>query len=194
MDELETQITDEVAAITGFLEQQLGRRSRWNGEVELSDDPTAFGKALWNRRISINRQTAQTDLRWRTEIHEALHLLSVGLNPVSYIDFEGWEEGVVEQLQRLLRPAVSNALSVAVPDAVFADAESSHDYNRFINAPERIRIAVNGLTLVFYRDLLNIPLRERPSSIIQLGRQLPTHQFRGFQKEIAVAYSILRGD
>lgn len=66
MDDLETQITDKVSAITGYLEQQLGRRSRWNGEVELSNDPTAFGKALWNGRISINRQTAQTDLRWRT--------------------------------------------------------------------------------------------------------------------------------
>ena len=190
MEELETKITDEVAAITGFLEQQLGWRSRWNGEVELSNDPTAFGKALWNGRISINRQAAQTDLRWRTEIHEALHLLSAGLTPTNYLDFEGWKEGVVE---RLLRPIVLNALSVAVLDTVFAAAELSHNYNRYIDALERVRVAVNGLALMFYSDLLNTSLPARPSSVIQLSRQLPTNLFREFQKEFAVAYSTLRG-
>ncbi len=38
MDEIETQIRGELAAIADFLEERLGRRSRWNGEVELSDD------------------------------------------------------------------------------------------------------------------------------------------------------------
>lgn len=194
MDDLETQITDEVAAITGFLEQQLGRRSRWNGEVELSGDPTAFGKALWNGRISINRQTAQTDLRWRTEIHEALHLLSAGLTPTSYIDFEGWEEGVVEQLQRLLRPAVLNALAVVVPNSVFVAVEAHHDYNRFIQALERIRAEVSTPPFAFYRDLLGTPLAARPSSVIQLGRQLPAREFRRFQKQFAGAFTVLRGD
>lgn len=55
MDDLEAQITDEVAAITSFLEQQLGRRSRWNGEVDLSEDNRTYGKAFWNGSISLDR-------------------------------------------------------------------------------------------------------------------------------------------
>ncbi|MBA2679155.1 MAG: hypothetical protein H0U76_12255 [Ktedonobacteraceae bacterium] len=81
MDELETQIRDELSAITDMLEEILGRRSRWNGKVELMEDSSFLGKALWNGRISINRGLAKSELRWRTEIHEALHLFSVGLSP-----------------------------------------------------------------------------------------------------------------
>lgn len=96
MEELETQVRDELAAITDVLEDILGRRSHWSGEVELSDDASTFGKASWSGRVVINRKVAQSDLRWRTEIHEVLHLFSVGLTSTAYAELLGWEEGVVE--------------------------------------------------------------------------------------------------
>jgi hypothetical protein len=63
MDELELQIQAELSAITDFLEERFRWRSRWNGEIELSDDSSTHGKALWNGGISINRELAKTDLR-----------------------------------------------------------------------------------------------------------------------------------
>jgi len=194
MDELETQIRGELAAVTDFLEEGLGRRSRWNGEVELSEDAAVNGRAKWNGRIAINRRLALTDLRWRTEIHEALHLLSEGITPQSYLDLQGWEEGAVEQLQRLLRPSVLNSLNVRVSEALFVTEELTHDYNRFISALETLRGVLNDAPLPFYVKLLATPLSERPAVIIQAGRQLPSDQFRGFQRAFGLAFSTLRGD
>ena len=166
MDGLETQVRDELSAITGFLEERLGRRSRWNGEVELSDDPGINGRAMWSGRIAINRHLARSNVRWRTEIHEALHLLSVGLTPQSYLDFQGWEEGVVEQLQRLFRPHVLSALTIAVPESLFIAEETTHDYNRFVEALETLRGVLNEDAMPFYVQLLATPLAERPVAII----------------------------
>ena len=192
MDELETRITHEIAAITGFLEQRLGRRSRWNGEVELSDDPAAFGKALWSGRISINRQTAQTDLRWRTQIHEALHCFSAGLNQSSYAELRGWEEGVVEQLQRRLRSSVLHALDVIVLDDIFVNVEQRHYYNRFISALEAIRQELNEPQEAFYLLLLAVPLKERPAEVLGLSKRLMGEESITFRRTFAFSFSMLR--
>jgi hypothetical protein len=194
MDELELQIQAELSAITDFLEERFRWRSRWNGEIELSDDSSTHGKALWNGGISINRELAKTDLRWRTEIHEALHLFSVGLNPQGYLDLEGWEEGVVEKLQRLLRPRVLSSLSVSIPETIFAAVEAKHDYNSYIGALDGLREELNEPVMVFYQNLLSTALQSRPALVIQAGRCLPPIQFKGFQRKFALAFSILRGD
>ena len=194
MDELETQLQNELSRITEVLETSLGRPSRWNGEVEVLDDVSVYGRARWNGRIAINHQIAQNDLRWRTEIHEALHLFSVGLTPQDYLDFQGWEEGVVEQLQRLFRPHILHSLHVAIPEEVFAAEEATHEYNRFILALEKLRGIVNEPIMPFYMTLLAAPLVSRSSLVIQAGRQLPANQFRGFQRDFALAFSVLRGD
>ncbi len=194
MEELETQITDEVAAITGFLEQQFGRQSRWNGEVELSDDPTAFGKARWSGRINLNRQLAQTDSRWRTLIHAALHHLSVGLSVPHYLNLPGWEEGVVEQLQRVLRNDLLTLLGIGLPVSVFVAIEDDHQFNRYIEALETVRLALNLPMRSFYEDLLATPLKDRPGSLVEASRRLPVSNFREFQRVFAAAFSILRGD
>ena len=194
MEELEAQVRDELSAITVFLEERLGRRSRWNGEVELSDEAAAFGKARWSGGIIINRALARSELRWRTEIHELLHTFSPGLVISDYLSLPGWEEGVVEQLQRLLRPSILARLAVSVPEDVFAPVEAGHEYNRYITALEKLRVVLNTPYEAFYQELLATPLKDRPNATIQQGRRLPTDQFRGFQREFALAFSILRGD
>lgn len=192
MDELEKQITGEVSAITVFLEQQLGRRSRWNREVELSDDPASFGKALWNGRINIDRTLAKTDLRWRTQIHEALHLFSVGLNSSSYSQLRGWEEGVIEQLQRKLRASTLSTLNVSVPEDIFLAVENRHYYNSFISALEEIREALREPAEAFYLRLLATPLTERPAGVVELSRRLTTEETISFRRIFALSFSILR--
>ena len=195
MDELKTQIQAELSAITDFLEERLGRRSRWNGEVELSSDAAAFGKARWSGAIILNRLVAESDLRWRTEIHELLHTFSTGLGLSDYLNLPGWEEGVVEQLQRSLRPEVLSRLSARVPEVIFVSVESGHEYNRYIAALDKLRNVLNAPTQeAFYQELLATPLKDRPKVIIQAGRRLPPDQFHGFQREFGLAFSILRGD
>jgi len=192
MEELETQIRDELAAIVDVLENILGRRSRWNGEVGLSDDASTFGKALWSGRVVINRQTARSALRWRTEIHEALHLFSVGLTSSTYAELPGWEEAVVEQLQRLLRPTLFHSLGVDVSEAIFLAVEAKHRYNRFINAVEDLRLLLGEPAEGFYLSLLAVPLRERPANVMAAGSTLAPEDMLRFRRAFAVSFSLLR--
>ena len=194
MDDLQVQITEEIAAITDFLEQRFGRRSRWNGDVELSEDADNYGKALWSGSISINRRLATTDLRWRTEIHEALHHFSTGLLLSHYLNLPGWEEGVVEQLQRTVREEMLFSLNVNLSPIVFAVVENDHEFNRYIAALEAMRLALKRPTLEYYQALLATPIKDRPASLIELGRAMQSDEFHDFQRTFAFAFSRLRGE
>ncbi len=193
MDELTARITDEIAAITDYLEQRLGRRSRWNGKVNLAIASDNYGQALWDGSISINHSLAQTDLRWRTLIHEALHHFSAGLTPTSYFELPGWEEGSVEQLQRILRSEILFSLGVSVARPIFEAVENNHKVNKHIEALESLRNALGEPIPGFYDSLLTMPLKIRPAGIIELGRQLPPDDYYNFQRVFALAFSRLRG-
>ena len=54
-----------------------------------------------------------------TFIHEALHSVSAGFMGEDYRSARGWEEGVAEQLQRLLRVEVLDRLGAHMEEAVF---------------------------------------------------------------------------
>lgn len=166
LDELTAQITEEVAAITDFLEQRLSRRSRWNGEVKLTSASDNYGQALWSGSISIDHTVAQTDLRWRTLIHEALHHFSTGLTPTTYFELPGWEEGVVEQLQRVLRDEILLSVGISFALPIFETIENSHKVNKYIEVLEPLRTALREPTPGFYEVLLASPLKNRPASII----------------------------
>lgn len=71
------------------------------------------------------------------------------------------EEGVVEQMQRLLRPDVSAALQVSINEVVVAEAEVNHPYNVYITALEDLRERLGDSQMSFYRLLLAAPLPER---------------------------------
>lgn len=62
--------------------------------------------------------------------HEVLHTFSPQYTRSEYNAAQGWEEGVVEQMQRLLRPQVLAALEVTVREEVLTNAEADHQYNR----------------------------------------------------------------
>ncbi|MGI4790963.1 MAG: hypothetical protein ACRYFS_19210 [Janthinobacterium lividum] len=194
MDELTTQITEEVLAITNWLQEYLSRPSRWNGKVELTDDAAIYGKALSNGIIMISREIVSSELRWRTELHEALHHFSIGLSATSYLDLPGWEEGIVEQLQRTLRHPVFNDLGIDAPPSVFAVIETDHQFNRYIKALESMRVALRQPLLEYYVMLLWTPLKARPAHLVDLGRLLPSGDFRDFQRVFALSFSVLRGD
>ncbi len=141
---------------------------------------TIRGKMSWQGNISINRRLALSELRWRTEIHEALHTLSEGLTPSNYLDMTGWEEGVVEQLQRSLRPAILAKVGVKVQESVFLAVEQGHEYNLYIAALENLRETLGLPEREFYVRLLETPLMQRPMNVIAAGQKLRGVPFKNF--------------
>ena len=193
-DALQAQIQDEIAQVIAILEDITSLTSRWTGRVLISEDESFRGKMIWNGDIAVKRSVVPTDLRWRTSIHEALHTFSHGLKPGDYSQLPGWEEGIVEGSQRLLRPSILARLNVRVNESTFQPAEARHEYNRYINALESMRLALNAPHVKFYLDLLAVALKDRPQYVIEKGQERQGQKFKDFQRRFALAFTILRGD
>ena len=170
----------ELRSIEHILTEIIGRPSRWSGRVELTNDPQVFGKKPFGCDIIVNESLLGRDVRWRTLIHEMLHSYSAGYNRQDYDEARGWEEGVVEQLQRLLRPQILTRLFVVVNEGVFQSVEASHDYNRYVAALERLREALGHDEQAFYLRLLATPIRDRAALLVSLGRSNRPSDFRAY--------------
>ena len=124
---MEGELNLTLRQIVDVLEGILGRPSRWNGQVSLVGSLNFAGAAHYSGSISISEIVyADVDLRWRTLIHEALHIFSPQYTRYEYNAVRGWEEGVVEQMQRLVRPQVLAALGVTVNEKVLLEVEAVH--------------------------------------------------------------------
>lgn len=195
MDELEARTQQELEAIIAVLTGLTGLPSRWSGRVELVLESEFKGKRRFVCDIQINAELAGQEERWTTLIHEALHSLSVGYIRDDYQEFQGWEEGVVEQLQRLFRPRILAALSIPVNPEIFQRLDAEHAYNKFITALEslrELRQVPAEQAGVFYVDLLATPLRDRQSSINQHGFLLPASQRLQFFAAVSSSSAALR--
>lgn len=193
MNETGTRIQQELVAIVAVLGELTGLDSRWNGEVELSQDIRAYGRKPFSCRIVLNERIAEQPIRWRTLIHEALHSFSAGYNSGDYQTWRGWEEGVVEQLQRLLRPSVLAQIAVTVDEAVFQSVEESHTFNEYVEALERLREAADLRTSQeFYFDLLATEIKNRPGLILSRRFQLPQEERETFFRLFSQANSVLK--
>lgn len=166
MNSREAQVQEEIARIVLIVEELTGLPSRWNGRVELVPDAQFRGKKLFSCAILLNAALAQHPVRWRTLIHEVLHSVSAGYIRADYDALIGWEEGTVEQLQRLLRRQVLSKLAITLPEATFVEVETRHSFNRYIDALENVRNALQAPSPVFYFRLLSVPIVDRPGSIL----------------------------
>ncbi len=152
------------------LEDILGRPSRWNGEALLESGLFFAGAARYNGSIGVSEKIfADLNLRWRTLIHEALHTFSPQYTHMTYLNTIGWEEGVVEQMQRLLRPAVLTALQIEVSEKAVNAVEQAHPYNKYIAVLEDLRLRLGEDPQRFYRTLLATPLTDRATLMKQSG-------------------------
>ena len=193
MDETEARIQQELIAIMAVLSDLTGLTSRWNGEVELSQDARAFGRKPFSCRIVLNERLADQPVRWRTLIHEALHSFSVGYNSRDYQAWRGWEEGVVEQLQRLLRPFVLARISVLVDEVAFQSVEVDYTFNEYIEALEQLRQATSAsASREFYVDLLATEIKNRPGLILSRRSQLPQDERDAFVRLFSQTNSVLK--
>ena len=149
MEALQTQITGELEQIRLAVEQMTGLPSRWSGTLELVPDADFKGKKPFRCDVLIHADLAGQPYRWTTLIHEMLHSVSAGYARDDYQDLQGWEEGVVEQIQRFLRPRILVQLRVSVEEETadaFRQIEEGHAYNDFIAAIERLRVLVSDGT------------------------------------------------
>jgi hypothetical protein len=139
MSDLEAQTRGELESIVAVLTELTGLTSRWSGQLELVPEAGFKGKKPFRCDILIDEGLARQEIRWTTLIHEALHSFSAGYLRDDYQNFQGWEEGVVEQLQRLLRPSILAAMNVTVSEGTLRQLEEGHAYNGFIDALETLR-------------------------------------------------------
>lgn len=186
-------IAAELQQITIILEQITGISSNWNGTVQLVPDAAFRGKKPFTCSIEIDALLAQQELRWRTLIHEAIHALSAGYIRAAYMDNVGWEEGVVEKLQRLLRQEILRRLNVVVEEAIFVAAEAEQAYNEYIDALEDVRRAAGIENEVeFYLGLLKTPIKERYTSLIKSALQQPSDQRKQMLTILSAAHATLK--
>ncbi len=170
-------IAAELQQITILLEQITGLASNWNGTVELITNANFHGKKPFTCSILINAMLAEQNLRWRTLIHEVLHALSAGYNRLDFEANRGWEEGVVEKLQRIVRPTVLQTLGVTVEENFFQSTDQTHLFNVYIDALEQIRSVLGTQEQEFYLDLLRTPIRDRNASLLKQALALePDHR------------------
>ena len=174
------------------LVKMLGRPSRWSGRAELTDSPYIRGAKPFRCDIVINLELSRQDERWRTLIHEMLHTFSAGYQPLDYAAFRGWEEGVVEQLQRLLRPSILTTLGLEIEESLFADIDQNHDYTEYIDALETIRETLETEATAFYASLLAVPIRDRRRSVFDLGMSLPFEKRFRFLSAYSSGDAVLR--
>jgi hypothetical protein len=188
----EQEIRFELIQLQSLIEEITGLRSRWDGVVELVADADFKGKKPFSCMILIDAALADEEVRWRTAIHELLHAVSTGYVPTHYAGLIGWEEGVVEQLQRLIRPEILARLGLGIAPQVFDAYEEHHLFNRYIHALEQLRTALGRPDRRFYLDLLETPLRDRPGHVLGLGMDLPDAQRASFVRVFSTADAILR--
>ena len=179
----ETQVLEELKAVRDAVERLTGLRSRWSGSVVLMNSreimamrgQPVLAEKRWSCDILLNTALMSSPTRWRTYIHEMLHSVSIGLNEQDLRRMRGWEEGVVEQMQRLLRPRILTDVGIVVPEEVFAAVDHAWTLNGFVEALETLRSALEREADAFYLELLRTPLRERLSYMLA---QDPTPEFK----------------
>ena len=185
-------IQAKLGQVQQVLLKLLGRPSRWSGLVELTENPYIRGAKPFRCDIVVNVELTRQDERWRTLIHEMLHTFSAGYLTLDYVSFRGWEEGVVENLQRVLRPTILAELGVTVAENIFSVLETDHEYAEYVQALEDIRKSFGEEPRMFYSSLLAVPLSERRQAIFEQGMGLPAVERQAFFQVYSRSNAVLK--
>ena len=177
MDAQAETVAGELRQIEQVLTEIIGWPSRWSGRVELTGDPAVRGAKPYRCDIVIN---------------EMLHSYSAGYNRRDYDEACGWEEGVVEQLQRLLRPEIFPRLSVQVGEDAFRKTEEAIKYNAYVAALETLRAEVGQDERAFYLRLLATPIAARSGLLVQMGRRMRGSEFGDYVRIFAASNATLK--
>lgn len=175
----------ELETLNPLVSRRLNAPSSWNGEVTLGANAATRGRRLYAGGIEVDVRLAGHEARWRTLIHELVHAHSAGLNPPDYDAYRGWEEAVVENIQRRIRPGVLAEAGVTVDEAVFRAVDDAFIFNDAVSALEELRRVLPpseqtddtpneaAEAEAFYRELLRVPLKQRLRHVFEQGMALP---------------------
>jgi hypothetical protein len=137
MDSEHAQLQSETEQVIRIVSELTGLTSRWGGAVRLVNGSGFLARKSWSCEIDVDRNIANRDERWPTIVHEAMHSVSVGLTREAYVRLRGWEEGLAENLQRLLLPQIAKALTLELDSATLDKRSANHI---FYPSPGRWRI------------------------------------------------------
>lgn len=172
-----------VGRIVKEVEGLTGLRSGWNHKVELiPSSNVAFGGKTFGCLIRLRADLAGTEHGWLTLIHEVLHSFSVGRSPDGSLNYAGYEEGVVESLQRLFRQEVLASLGIVVSPRSFVDRDLNSAYTDYVNALETMRLTLGREPKGFYTSLLGTPLEQRASLLREQAEQYSLWSEPGFRR------------
>jgi hypothetical protein len=143
-------IDDELADI-------FGGQTQWRGRIFIkrkSESPDAWGVKTWTCDIWL-----RSDCSVHVLVHELLHGRSYGVTEKDYSDFKGLEEGVVEQLARILAPRIQSIKSLY--------SGHNYSYQKYVDALEEIRIKyAKRDEMAYYHNLFQTPLRDRKDLLL----------------------------
>jgi hypothetical protein len=126
----EERVRGELERVRDVLECITGLKSQWNGIVAIVSGEYYEVRKTFPCSIEINADFIQGDYRWIIYIHEMLHSFWVGnitdsSRMFAYENFKGYEEGVVEKLQRLVCKEVLTELRLPLTMAELGDGPNA---------------------------------------------------------------------
>ena len=189
-------IRNEMSGIIAELERLTLLPSQWNSQIEMTPAARqAFGGKTFGCLIRIRADIAESEARWLTMIHEALHCFSEGRNADASLRYPGYEEGVVECLQMLLRQEILDALGINLAASFFVDRDANSAYTDYVNTLEAMRSALGvEEPRGFYLDLLATPLEQRWALLREQARQDSRWQNADFRNNWRQWERILSGE
>ncbi len=161
MEPLHQKVTD---ALNTLLPSGAPRLvSRWNGRIEelVGQDDAAVIRR--DGTIEVAARRLNDPDRWRTYLHELVHAHSPLSGQTDMEENLGWEEGVVEHLQRIIRPTVLQG-RMDVDEAAIRATEPVWPYRPYIAAFDKLQRDL-GVTDAdagrWYAQLLQKPVEGR---------------------------------
>lgn len=163
----------DLSRVIQAIQSHTSLTSRWNGSLQVRGLDFGFsGQKHRSCAISIREDVLRLPAnRWSTMIHEGLHSVSNGFVGAGFVA-DVWEEAVVEQAQRLLRPMILSDLGIAVPGDDLPARDELHPYNADIRRLEIVRRALGRDSRDFYLMLLAPSPPERVRFRIEAQRRL----------------------
>ena len=162
----------DLRRIIDAVETHTGLTSRWNGSLQVRGLTFSFsGQKHRSCAISIHENVLlRPAQRWSTLLHEALHSVSAAF--LSSGPLDPWEEGIIEQTQRILRPTILAEFGIRIADDEIDARDSAHPYNADIDRLEVLRRVLHREMIEFYLSLLAASAAERTRLRIDAQRRL----------------------
>lgn len=153
--------------ILSHVEMLTGLASRWDGTIHLSEEVDIGGHPRFTARkdlscsLTVHQSFLHDPKLYGTLVHESLHAVSVGVTRAAYDQFQGYEEGVVEKVTRLLGPHIAAAMGIAY------DFGTRTSYLSALGLLEQLRAKTGRAEEEFYLELLKTPLAQREQTVVQ---------------------------